>query len=219
MRFATNRSSRCIESTIADPLDTPDVTEVELDDRPMLRTKPRSTNALTWILLGCVVAVGGFAVGVRVQKAKAPTTVAAGGGQSAGGVASSGFAAGGFSGRNGGGASAAAGATTVGATATGATPTTAVVAAGSTTGIVKLVDGAKIYIQDASGNVIKVTTSAGTAVAVASSASVAQIKAGDTVEVVGTTGADGFVAATSVQDKGPAATTVSAPATSTLRSP
>ena len=205
------------------------MTEVELDDRPMLRTKPRSTNALTWILWGCVVAVGGFAVGVRVQKAKAPTTVAAGGGQSAGGVASGGFAAGGFSGRNGGGASAATGAatlgvttlgvTTVGATATGASPTTAVVAGGPTTGIVKLVDGAKIYIQDASGNVIKVTTSAGTAVAVASPASVAQIKAGDTVEVVGTTGADGFVVATSVQDRGPAATTVSAPATSTPRSP
>ena len=46
---------------------------------------------------------------------------------------------------------------------------------GPTLGVVKLVDGDKVYIQDTAGNVIKVTTSAETAVAVAQPATVAQI--------------------------------------------
>ena len=67
-----------------------------------------------------------------------------------------------------------------------------------TFGTVKLVDGTNVYIQDASGNVIKVTTTPEAAITVSKRGTAADLKAGDTVVVQGTADADGNIAATAI---------------------
>jgi hypothetical protein len=63
---------------------------------------------------------------------------------------------------------------------------------------VKLVDGTNVYIQDASGNVVKVSTSADSAITVTKRGTAADLKAGDTVVVQGTADGDGNIAATAI---------------------
>lgn len=62
---------------------------------------------------------------------------------------------------------------------------------GTTVGTVKLVDGKSVYIQDVSGNVVKVTTNASTTVNLTRKGTVSQLKPGTTVIVQGTAGSDG----------------------------
>ena len=69
---------------------------------------------------------------------------------------------------------------------------------GGTFGTVKLVDGTNVYLQDSSGNVIKVTTTPEANVTVSKKGTVADLKAGDTVVVQGTADADGNIAATAI---------------------
>ncbi len=63
----------------------------------------------------------------------------------------------------------------------------------------KLVDGKNVYIQDFSGNVVKVTTNASTEVDVTSKGTVSDLKPGTSVIVQGTASTDGTsTAATSI---------------------
>jgi hypothetical protein len=64
-------------------------------------------------------------------------------------------------------------------------------AGGATIGTVKLVDGKNVYVQDTAGDVIKVTTDAGTQVTVSKPGTVQQLAPGSTVIVQGTTSSDG----------------------------
>jgi hypothetical protein len=70
---------------------------------------------------------------------------------------------------------------------------------GATVGTVKLVDGKNVYVQDAAGDVIKVTTSPSTQVTVSKPGSVSQLAPGTAVIVQGTTSSDGTtMSATSI---------------------
>jgi hypothetical protein len=70
---------------------------------------------------------------------------------------------------------------------------------GSTIGTVKLVDGKNVYVQDLSGNVVKVTTDAATEINVTTKSAVGSLKPGTTVIVQGTPSDDGTsTAATSI---------------------
>ncbi|GAA4951461.1 hypothetical protein GCM10023205_10400 [Yinghuangia aomiensis] len=70
--------------------------------------------------------------------------------------------------------------------------------AGTTTGTVKLVDGSTVYVTDASGTIVKVTTNADTKIQVSQDGKPADLKPGDTVVVRGAAGDDGTVAASTV---------------------
>ena len=63
----------------------------------------------------------------------------------------------------------------------------------------KLVDGKNVYVQDFSGNVVKVTTNAATDVNLTTKGTVSQLKPGTSVIVQGTASSDGTTtAATSI---------------------
>ena len=82
---------------------------------------------------------------------------------------------------------------------------------GATTGTVKLIDGANIYITDANGSVLKVATTPQSQISITAPGSVTAIKPGDNVTVSGPTGADGTITAANVRDSGAAATTGAGP--------
>ncbi|MGH9225108.1 MAG: hypothetical protein ACRD2W_15315, partial [Acidimicrobiales bacterium] len=65
-------------------------------------------------------------------------------------------------------------------------------------GTVKLVDGANIYVTDASGNVVKVTTSDASRFTKSGPGSLSDVRPGDPVIVQGQRGEDGTVAASEV---------------------
>jgi hypothetical protein len=69
---------------------------------------------------------------------------------------------------------------------------------GTTFGTVKLVDGNNVYVQDASGNVVKFTTNGSTTVNLSTTGTVKQLKPGTTVIVQGSASNDGTSTATSI---------------------
>ncbi|MFG3281452.1 hypothetical protein [Streptomyces sp. NPDC048111] len=73
---------------------------------------------------------------------------------------------------------------------------------GLTIGTVKLVDGSTLYVTDTQGNVVKVTTAAGTQVTESKSGKVSDLQPGQTVTVRGSQNASGDVAATTVTQGG-----------------
>ena len=100
-----------------------------------------------------------------------------------------------------------------------ATANVASIAVAAATGTIKLVDGDKVYVQDAAGNVIIVTAGTGVAVTRSASGTLADLQAGQSVVVQGTTNADGTVTATAIASSPTAsgattATTVAAGASS-----
>ncbi|MFE2167939.1 DUF5666 domain-containing protein [Streptomyces sp. NPDC059447] len=74
--------------------------------------------------------------------------------------------------------------------------------AGLTTGTVKLVDGATLYVTDAQGNVVKVTTDTNTQITESRSGKVSDLQPGQTVTVRGSRSPSGDVAATAVAQGG-----------------
>ncbi|MFE2310571.1 DUF5666 domain-containing protein [Streptomyces sp. NPDC059411] len=73
---------------------------------------------------------------------------------------------------------------------------------GLTTGTVKLVDGTTLYVTDAQGNVVKVTTDTNTQITEAKSGKVSDLQPGQTVTVRGSQNPSGDVAATTVAQGG-----------------
>lgn len=74
--------------------------------------------------------------------------------------------------------------------------------AGATTGTVKLVDGTTLYVTDAQGDVVKVTTDTNTQITESRSGKVSDLQPGQTVTVRGTRSPSGDVAATAVAQGG-----------------
>lgn len=74
--------------------------------------------------------------------------------------------------------------------------------AGVTTGTVKLVDGTTLYVTDAQGNVVKVTTDNNTRITEAKSGKVSDLQPGQSVTVRGSQNPSGDVAATTVAQGG-----------------
>ncbi|WP_052397948.1 hypothetical protein [Streptomyces sp. NRRL F-5123] len=179
------------EDILAEP---PDARDISAE----LAAPPR--RALPWLTLtlsACIVAAGAFIGGVYVEKhhgnnaASNPFAALAnarGNGQGAAGGTGTG------SGRGFGGTGTGTGR---GFGGTGAGTGTAA-GGGLTVGTVKLVDGDTIYVTDAQGNTVKVTTSTSTKVTESKDGKVSDLKAGQTVTIRGTTGSSGDVTATTV---------------------
>jgi hypothetical protein len=168
------------EDVLAQPPDARDIS-AELAAPPR-----RKLPWLTLVLAASVVAAGAFAGGALVEKSHLQSTsTGARGGAFAGGARPGGAAGGAAGGRGG-----------VGTTAGAAPGGTA--ASGTTVGTIKLVDGSTIYVTDAQGNIVKVTTAKSTAVTEAKSGKVADLQPGQSVTVRGAANSNGDITATSV---------------------
>jgi hypothetical protein len=140
----------------------------ELPRRPRRKLVTPATAGLTAV----IIAAAGFVGGVQVQKSSATASTGAGA-QQAGFAGGPPGAAGGQAGGSG--------------------------AAGSPTiGQVKSKDGSTLYVTDADGNTVKVTTTSNSKISRNAKAGANAIHPGDTVVIQGTTAASGTVKATSV---------------------
>jgi hypothetical protein len=179
---------------------TPDVPLVDVDDitpdEALLAEvrRTRITTPATRALLALVVIAGTFLAGAAVERWQHKTSSAS----SASSLIAQfrAAAAGGASGASGtSGASGASGASGTGGGAGGLFGG----GGNGTFGTIKLVDGSNVYVQDAQGDTIKVTTKPSTTVSVTKDAKVSDLTAGTTVVVQGTKSADGVsMAATSI---------------------
>ncbi|GAA2739824.1 MULTISPECIES: DUF5666 domain-containing protein [Kitasatospora] len=177
------------------------------DEQELLATAPDARDVtaelaapprrkLPWITLalsGCVIAVVSFAGGVWYEKGDSSSTSAAGpraGGQGQG--------QGGFGGQNGTGRRSGGGQNGQGQGQGGGFGGQN--GGGFTRGTVKAVDGTTVYLTDAQGNTIKVTTGDSTKVTMNKEGKVADLQPGQSVTVVGTKGADGGYTATQLSE-------------------
>ncbi|MGW7002252.1 hypothetical protein ACWGCW_05310 [Streptomyces sp. NPDC054933] len=173
--------------------EAPDARDISAE----LSAPPR--RKLPWLtLLLCTGVVAGlaFAGGALVEKNQLQGSPGAGGSAFAAGRggAGSGSAAGrGGSGRSFGGGQG-------GGQAGGGTG--AASGSGMTVGTVKLVDGSTIYVTDAQGNTVKITTAQSTQVSEAKSGKVSDLQPGQTVVVRGNQDSSGDIAATTVTEGG-----------------
>ncbi|CAG6397363.1 hypothetical protein [Actinacidiphila cocklensis] len=175
------------EDVLAEPPDARDIT-AELAAPPR-----RKLPWLTLVLSAGIVAAAAFAGGALVEKHHLNGTASAGNPFAGLTGARSGAGAGTGTGRFG-GAAGGTGATAGTGTGTGAA------AGGLTFGTVKLVDGSTIYVTDAQGDIVKVTTGASTKVTESKDGKVSDLKPGQTVTVRGTQGASGGITATTVTE-------------------
>jgi hypothetical protein len=139
--------------------------------------------SLTLVLAALVVASAGFLGGIVVGKhygssgsgspASAFSRFAAGASAPAGGTGSGSGA--GLGGRGGG-----------------------FLAGNATIGTIKLIDGGTVYVQTAGGDIVQVSTSAGTKVTASSTVPVKDLQPGETVIVQGSKNSRGGVTATSI---------------------
>jgi hypothetical protein len=172
-------------------------------DTARARATPRRWwNRGTVALGALVLLLGGFLGGLQAQKHWGTAATAAGNrpGGFTGNQNRAGYAAFGGGALPGGveqGGALPGGAAPGGAAPAGAVPASSAASAG-TTGTVKLVDGDTVYVQTANGDVVTVQTDARTTVVTATAGRLSDVKAGESVTVQGTAGADGTVTATSV---------------------
>jgi hypothetical protein len=154
-------------------------------EEPAFRPRPRKrAHALTYVLAALVIAAAGYVVGVQVQKhddknSSSSASSIANRFRNAAAAAGTGTGTGTGAGRGGAGGGGGFG-------------------GGRTVGTVKLVDGKNVYITDASGNTIKISTNAGSQLSKTVAATVKDIAPNDTVIVSGTPNADGSITATSI---------------------
>jgi hypothetical protein len=189
----------------------------EFEDTIPGRPRRQFLNKWSALLFALILGGVGFYVGIRVEKHQlagsstgsgfagalasrfggAGATGAAGATATTGGAsttatsgtagAGTGAGASGFAGRFGGGAGGFAG---------------ALGGSGGTVGTVSSVDGNTLYIQETSGNTVKVVLSSATKVTKTESVSKSKVDPGDTVIAAGVTGKNGTVTATSLTDSG-----------------
>jgi hypothetical protein len=168
-------------------LDEDELTDALRVAPPSVRSR-RVTRVLSALLLVAVGATG------ATWWAERPGAATAGTGRlpfAEGGALPGGFPAG----APGDGVPGTTGTGPTGATGTGATGASGdAAAAAGTTGEVVLVDGAKVYVRTSTGAVVTVTTNDSTKVSRSAPSSVAELAAGDTVTVAGTTTSSGVTA-------------------------
>jgi hypothetical protein len=189
-RVRGRHGSDAVTTTVGDPMDllsTPladgDLT-VALARRPRVRL-PSLTLTLTMVVVAGLGVLGGIFLGEHFGSSS---------GSGLGGV--SGFRA--FAAGAGAGASPSAGTGGTSSSSGFAGRGAGLFGGGGTFGTVKLVDGNIVYVQTASGGIVQVFTSPATKVTISSSAPVKDLLPGETVIVVGTTKANGSIAATSI---------------------
>ena len=182
--------------------DVIDSTEVPGDDEDLgrLLAERAPRKHLPWVtaaLVGAILLSAGYVAGGYHYSHKGSS----GGNGTSFGALPTGLgrtAGGGFGGRNGNGGT--------GGTATpggGAAPGGGFGGAGGATiGTVKLVDGNNVYLTDSSGATVKVTLAPNASVTVTKKGKLADLTPGTAVVVVGKTGSDGTVTATTVTQGG-----------------
>jgi len=163
---------------LSSPLDDGDDLTAVLTRRPRAKL-PSLTLVLAAIVVASVGFLGGALVGKHYGSSGSGSLAAEFGrlaGARAGATASAGSGAGsGFTGRSGlfGGGNA-------------------------TVGTIKLIDNGTVYVQTTAGDIVQVTTSAGTKVTVSSTVPVKDLQPGETVIVEGSKNSSGAIAATSI---------------------
>ena len=167
-------------NVLSSPLDNDDELTAVLTRRPRVKLP-----SLTLVLVTLVVASAGFLGGIVVGKhygssgsgspASAFSRFAAGASATARTGSGSGA---GLGGRAGGGGEFAAGNATI--------------------GTIKLIDGSTVYVQTPGGDIVQVSTSAGTKVTASSTVPVKDLQPGETVIVDGSKNSTGGVTATSI---------------------
>ncbi|MFE9429066.1 hypothetical protein ACFYNO_39660 [Kitasatospora sp. NPDC006697] len=167
---------------LATPPDARDIT-AELAAPPR-----RKLPWLSLVLAGGVIAAGAFAGGAWYQKNHGGPTANSGRSAVAAAAQRAQAQGGGRGGRTGG-------------TGTG----TGGGQSGFTRGTVKLVDGSTVYLTDANGNIVKVTTGGSTKVSVSQDGKVSDLQPGQTVTVVGTPDGSGGYTASQLTEGGSAA--------------
>jgi hypothetical protein len=179
----------------------------ELPPRPRRRLLRAGGNPVPLALLGVLLIACGFIAGVLVEKGQSSTSSTAGSG--AAGLASRFAALRGAAGTGTGtsGASAAnAGSASAGAAPAGGASAAAGLfgrsGAGVTTGQVAYISGSTLYVTNAEGNTVKVTTSPASSVTKTVKADVKGIHPGETVLVTGAAGANGSIRAESIRAGG-----------------
>ena len=157
--------------------------EPEVDaDHPLVITKrERLFTRATWVLVALLIGGGSFALGAHLKKtpAAAAATGAAAQSQTNAQTAGRGTAA------------------TNGAAATNAGNAGGGFG-GATVGQITKIDGNTIYVQDAQGNTVTVSTTPTTPINVAKAGTLADLTTGETVVVQGTAGTGGAMTATSI---------------------
>jgi len=181
------------EDILAVPPDSRDVS-AELAAPPR-----RKLPWVTLVLSACVVAAGAFAAGALVEKNHLNGTSGGGNGRAAAFAAAAGGRTGTGSGTAGSGSGRTFGG--FGAGGTGRTGTGVPGGAGGsgvTIGTIKLVDGDTIYVTDAQGNIVKVTTGSSTKVTENKDGKVSDLQPGQSVTIRGDQKSNGDIAATTV---------------------
>jgi hypothetical protein len=163
----------------------------ELPRRPRRRLLGTGGNPIALALLGVLLCACGFIGGVLVEKGQSSSSSSTGAGAAAS-LASRFRAL-----RGGGGAGAGGGAGIASALAGGSSG-----AGGGftrpTAGTVAYLAGSTLYVTNAEGNTVKVTTSPATSVTKTVKSSVPGIHPGETVTITGTTGSNGALSAESI---------------------
>jgi hypothetical protein len=165
---------------LSSPLDNGDELTAVLTRRPRAKLP-----SLTLVLAAVVVASAGFLGGALVGKHY---------GSSGAGNPAAAFAR--FAGA---GASAAPGASAAARSRSGFPAGGSPFGGGNATvGTIKLVNNGTVYVQTTTGDIVQVTTSAGTKVTVSSTVPVKDLQPGETVIVEGSKNSSGAIAATSI---------------------
>jgi hypothetical protein len=184
----------------AEPYDDDDFDDV-------LPVRPRASylTPLTALLMALILGGVGFYVGIRVEKSKSSSST---GGTSAFTRAFSAGTAGatGSTGKGKTGSGSGTGATGAGSFASRFAAGGLGGAAGGTVGSVSSVSGNTIYVNETSGNTVKVKLSSATKISKSESVSRKKVYPGDALVVDGSASSNGTVHATSVTDSGPSST-------------
>jgi hypothetical protein len=173
---------------LLDVLSSP-IDEDDAELTAVLTRRPRAKlPSLTLVLAAVVVASAGFLGGALVGKhygSSSSGNLAAEFSRLAGARASASASAGSGTGSAGSGLAGRGGGGLFGA-------------GNATVGSIKLIDGNTVYVQTTSGDIVQVTTSAGTKVTVSSTVPVKDLRPGETVIVEGSKNSSGAIAATSI---------------------
>ncbi|MGZ4763348.1 MAG: hypothetical protein ACXV7I_13000 [Ilumatobacteraceae bacterium] len=163
-----------------DPTSTPD--DESWDEETLPPPRARLMTPLTWALVILLSVGGGFALGAHMEKAHANSVAQAAFSAQLNQIRGRGGFGGAGAGAGGGGASGSGGQTGAPSAATAAGP--------AATGTIQLIDGRKVYVTDAQGNIAIVVAPA--------RLDISALKTGQHVVVQGTTSADGTIAATAI---------------------
>jgi hypothetical protein len=186
------------EDILAEPPDARDIS-AELAAPPR-----RKLPWLTLLLSAGVVAAAAFTGGALVEKNHLQSSTTASRGTFGGATGAGGTRTGATGGGTRTGAGTAGGGTGRTGAAGGGTGTTGGTGtSGLTIGTIKLIDGRTIYVTDAQGNIVKVTTGGSTKVTESKDGKVSDLQPGQSVTIRGSQNPSGDIAATTVTEGGP----------------